>query len=72
MSRFNLIEIEKEIEQFWLDKQIQNKLKEETNPMKILAIVKMNLPIQLFNDTKSAKDFSLNSPKEIILSEYFL
>ena len=53
-------------------KTIFNELKGETNPMKILAIIKRNLPSQLFNATQTAKDISMNSPKEVILSEYLL
>ncbi len=53
-------------------KTIFNELKRETNPMKILAIIKRNLPSQLFNATQTAKDISMNSPKEVILSEYLL
>ena len=53
-------------------KTIFNELKEETNPMKILAIIKRNLPNQLFNATQTAKDISMSSPKEVILSEYLL
>jgi len=40
--------------------------------MKILAIIKRNLPNQLFNATQTAKDISMSSPKEVILSEYLL
>ncbi len=53
-------------------KTIFNELKGETNPMKILAIIKRNLPNQLFNATQTAKDISMNSPKEVILSEFLL
>ena len=53
-------------------KTIFNELKGETNPMKILAIIKRNLPNQLFNATQTAKDISMSSPKEVILSEYLL
>ncbi|MCD6113005.1 MAG: hypothetical protein J7J86_07030 [Bacteroidales bacterium] len=53
-------------------KTIFNELRGETNPMKILAIIKRNLPNQLFNATQTAKDISMSSPKEIILSEYLL
>jgi superfamily II DNA/RNA helicase len=53
-------------------KTIFNELKGETNPMKILAIIKRNLPNQLFNATQTAKDISMSSPKEVILSEYLI
>jgi len=53
-------------------KTIFNELKGVDNPVKILAIIKKNLPEQLFNATQTAKDYSINSPKEIILSEYLL
>ena len=53
-------------------KTIFNKLKGEDNVEKILAIIKENLPYQLLNSTQTAKDSSLGSPKEIILSEYLL
>ncbi len=53
-------------------KTIFNELKGEVNPMKILAIIKRNLPNQLFNSTQTAKDISMSSPKEVILSEYLL
>ena len=53
-------------------KTIFNELKGETNPIKILAILKRNIPNQLFKPTQTAKDISMNSPKEVILSEYLL
>ena len=53
-------------------KTIFNELNGETNPMKILAIIKRNLPNQLFNATQTAKDISMSSPKEVILSEYLI
>ena len=53
-------------------KTIFNELKGETNPMKILAIIKRNLPNQLFNATQTTKDISMSSPKEVILSEYLV
>jgi len=53
-------------------KNIYNELKDEKNPMKILAIIKRNLPIQLLNPSITAKDISMSSPKEVILSEYLL
>ncbi len=53
-------------------KTIFKELKGETNPMKILAIIKRNLPNQLFNATQTAKDISMSSPKEVILSEYLI
>lgn len=53
-------------------KTIFNELKGVTNPMKILAIIKRNLPNQLLNATQTAKDISMSSPKEVILSEYLV
>ena len=53
-------------------KTIFTELKGETNPMKILAIIKRNLPIQLFNATQTTKDISMSTPKEVILSEYLV
>jgi superfamily II DNA/RNA helicase len=51
-------------------KRIFNDIKEEANPMKILAAIKRNLPEQFFNHTASAKDVSQSLPEEVILSEY--
>ncbi len=53
-------------------KTIYSKIKDQKDPMKILAIIKRYLPNQLFNATQTAKDISMNNPKEIILSEYLL
>lgn len=53
-------------------KTIFNHLKGETNPVKILAIIKKHLPNQLFNATQTVQDISMSSPKEVILSEYLL
>jgi len=53
-------------------KRIFNQIKGETNPMKILAGIKRNLPEQFFNSTATAKDISMSSPKEVILSEYLV
>ncbi len=49
-----------------------NKIKDETNPIKILAGIKRNLPEQFFNNTATVKDSSMCSPKEVILSEYLI
>ncbi len=53
-------------------KTIFNEIKNETDPMKILATIKRNLPNQLFNAIQTAKEISMNSSKEVILSEYLL
>ena len=53
-------------------KTIFNELKGETNPVKILAVLKKNIPRQLFHATQTAKDISMDSSKEVILSEYLL
>jgi superfamily II DNA/RNA helicase len=53
-------------------KRIFTEIKDETNPMKILAAIKRNLPEQFFNQTASAKDVSMSIPKEVILSEYLI
>ena len=53
-------------------KKIFDGINGEKNPAKILAIIKKNLPNQLFNTVQTAQDISLNSPKEVILSEYLL
>jgi superfamily II DNA/RNA helicase len=53
-------------------KRIFSEIKDETNPMKILAAIKRNLPEQFFNHTASAKDLSMSIPKEVILSEYLI
>ena len=51
-------------------KRIFAEIKDQVNPMKILAGIKRNLPDQFFNNT--AKDASISSPKEVILSEYLI
>lgn len=53
-------------------KRIFDEIENETNPMKILAAIKRNLPEQFFNNTASAKDVSMSIPKEVILSEYLI
>ncbi len=53
-------------------KRIAAEIIGETNPMKILAGIKRNLPEQFFNSTATAKDISMSSPKEVILSEYLI
>jgi hypothetical protein len=53
-------------------KRIFTEIRDETNPMKILAAIKRNLPDQFFNHTASAKDVSMSIPKEVILSEYLI
>jgi superfamily II DNA/RNA helicase len=55
-----------------VSKRIFSEIKDETNPMKILAAIKRNLPEQFFNHTASAKDVSMSIPKEVILSEYLI
>lgn len=53
-------------------KRIFTEIRNETNPMKILAAIKRNLPEQFFNPTASAKDVFMSIPKEVILSEYLI
>ena len=53
-------------------KRIFSEIKDASNPMKILASIKRNLPEQFFNQTASAKDVSMSIPKEVILSEYLI
>ena len=55
-----------------VSKRIFSEIIDETNPMKILAAIKRNLPEQFFNHTASAKDVSMSIPKEVILSEYLI
>jgi hypothetical protein len=43
-------------------KRIFTEIKDETNPMNILAAIKYNLPEQFFKDTASAKDVSMSIP----------
>jgi len=53
-------------------KRIFAEIKDVSNPIKILAAIKRNLPNQFFNSTASAKDASMSSLKEVILSEYLI
>ncbi len=53
-------------------KNVFASLKDEKDPKKILAILKRNIPNELFNETKTAIDLSLEQPGEVILSEYLI
>ena len=47
-------------------KRIFSEIMDETNPMKILAAIKRNLPEQFFNHTASAKDVSMMSKLKLM------
>ncbi len=55
-----------------LTKRVYNELKDQTQPLKILGVLKKNISDDYFKGTATVKDEAKKSPKEVILSECFL
>jgi len=50
-------------------KRIFGEIKNQTNPLKILRLIKKNLPDEFFQGSVTARDISKSSPNKVILSE---
>ncbi|MEK6616837.1 MAG: helicase-related protein, partial [Bacteroidota bacterium] len=55
-----------------LTKRVYNELKDQTQPLKILGVLKKNISDDYFKGTSTVKDEAKKSPKEVILSECFI
>ena len=55
-----------------LTKRVYNELKDQTQPLKILGVLKKNISDDYFKGTSTVKDEAKKNPKEVILSECFL
>ncbi len=52
-------------------KELQKELKKGVNPLKILAILKMNIPAEFLQEAAFQTAAQIFGPREVILSEYF-
>lgn len=64
------------IEEGGLPKQttatLKKELSKEANPLKILAILKTNIPAEFFKETAAESSAQTSGPREVILSEYMI
>ena len=51
---------------------IQAKIKNEINPLKILAVLRKEIAAQLFSETHAQKTRGQQAPREVILSGYLV
>ncbi len=55
-----------------LVKELEKELKGNVNPLRILAIIRMNIPTEFLQDTLAQSAAITFGPREVILSEYLL
>jgi hypothetical protein len=53
-------------------KKVAEALKKELEPLKVLGILRRDIPSQLFQPTRAQQTFHALSPREVILSSYLL
>jgi len=53
-------------------KTLQKELSKELNPIKILGILKKNIPSEFFKETAAESAAQTSGPREVILSEYLV
>lgn len=53
-------------------KTLQKELSKELNPIKILGILKKNIPSEFFKETMAESAAQTSGPREVILSEYLI
>jgi superfamily II DNA/RNA helicase len=53
-------------------KKVAEALKKEAEPLKILGILRRDIPSQLFQPTRAQRTFHVLSPREVILSSYLV
>ena len=53
-------------------KELEKELKKRINPLRILAILKMNIPSEFLRETITQSLAQTSGPREVILSEYFV
>ena len=53
-------------------KKLAGALKKEIQPLKVLAILRRDIPSQFFQPTRAQMDPHIFSPREVILSSYLL
>ena len=51
-------------------KKLTEAFKAEANPLKLLGIMRRDIPLQFFQATKAQAAVGAYSPREVILSEY--
>lgn len=75
-----LKQVIKELEEGGLPKQtsktlarkLQNELKKGINPLKILAVLRMNIPLEFLTQSTVQSAAQVFGPREVILSEYLI
>lgn len=55
-----------------LVKELTQELKNGVNPLRLLALLKMNIPSEFLMDTMAQSSAKTFGPREVILSEYFI
>ena len=53
-------------------KTLQKELSKELNPIKVLGILKKNIPSEFFKETMAESAAQTSGPREVILSEYLI
>jgi superfamily II DNA/RNA helicase len=53
-------------------KKVAEALKKELEPLKVLGVLRRDIPSQLFQPTRAQRTFHALSPREVILSSYLL
>ena len=75
-DEFYIRDVIKLIEEGGLPKQttktLQQALSKEINPIKVLGILKKNIPSEFFKDTVAESAAQTSGPREVILSEYLI
>ena len=54
-----------------LKQEIEDELKSEIDPLKVIAVCKKNIPNELFKESLAESSAQTSGPREVILSEYF-
>ena len=75
-DEFYIKQVIKLVEEGGLPKQttktLQKELSKESNPLKILGILKKNIPLEFFKETMAEGAAQTSGPREVILSEYLI
>ena len=53
-------------------KRLNEQYKTDKNPLKLLSVIKMNIPSEFFKETLAETGAQTSGPREVILSEYLI
>jgi hypothetical protein len=53
-------------------KKVAEALKTESEPLKVLGILRRDIPMQFFQPTRAQQTFLAHAPREVILSSYLV